>query len=132
MEELEIDLSEIPDLGPILGVLCSVSKGKNILFNAGRLKYKESDRLLAICDELKKMNVDVTIEEDRLLINGSNEIKCLDVIDSHNDHRIFMSLAILGTISKNGVRINDERCINKSYPDFLKDLQSLGVVVEYE
>ena len=132
VKKLDIDLAEIPDLGPILGVLCSVSCEKSRLFNAYRLRYKESDRLTAIYEELSKMNVKAKIVDDSLIIESSNEIKCLEEIDSHNDHRIFMALAVLGTISENGVRINDERCINKSYPDFLKDLQGLGVQVDYE
>ena len=78
------------------------------------------------------MNVKSKVDGDRLLIEKCDDITCLEEIDSHNDHRIFMAFAVLGTISSNGVRINDERCINKSYPNFLKDLQNLGVVVEYE
>lgn len=129
---LNIDLSMIPDLGPILGVLCSRAEGLNKIYNAERLKFKESDRLNAIDTELKKMNVKSKIVADSLLIEKCDDIKCLEVIDSHNDHRIFMAFAILGTISSNGVRINDEKCINKSYPNFLKDLQSVGVIVDYE
>ena len=132
VRNLNIDLSMIPDLGPILGVLCACAEGNNTIYNAERLKFKESDRLSAINSELKKMNVKSKVDGDRLLIEKCDNITCLEEIDSHNDHRIFMALAVLGTISSNGVRINDERCINKSYPNFLKDLQNLGVVVEYE
>lgn len=132
VDNLNIDLSMIPDLGPILGVLCTKAKGKNRIYNAERLKFKESDRLNAINTELKKMNVKCEVMDSTLFIEKCDDIKCLETIDSHNDHRIFMALAVLGTISSNGVRINDEKCINKSYPNFLNDLQNLGVVVEYE
>ncbi len=132
IDNLNIDLGMIPDLGPILGSLCAVASGTNIIYNAGRLKYKESDRLNAINDELLKMNVKSVVNDDKLIIDNCSDIKCLSEIDAHNDHRIFMALAILGTISKNGVKINNEKCINKSYPNFLKDLEGLGVVVDYE
>ncbi len=133
VSNLKIDLSMIPDLGPILGVLCSVSNGENKLYNASRLRYKESDRLAAIYDELSKMNINIKIINDSLIItNSGKDIVCLNEIDSHNDHRIFMASAILGTISKNGVKILNEKCINKSYPNFLRDLESLGVIIEYE
>lgn len=132
VDNLNIDLSMIPDLGPILGVLCSYAKGTNRIYNAERLKFKESDRLNAINSELRKMNINSKVVSDSLIIEKCDDIKCLEEIDSHNDHRIFMALAVLGTISSNGIRINDEKCINKSYPNFLRDLQNLGVVVEYE
>ena len=81
---------------------------------------------------LEKMNIDVRISGDTLLICGSDNVINTKTIDSHNDHRIFMSLAVLGTISENGVRIDDERCINKSYPNFLNDLSNVGIKVDYE
>lgn len=132
VKSLNIDLGMIPDLGPILGVLAACSEGESVIYNCERLRYKESDRLQAICMELTKMNVDVKIIDDKLIIKKCDDIKNLEIIDSHNDHRIFMSLAVLGTISKNGVRINNEKCINKSYPTFLKHLESLGIEVDYE
>lgn len=132
VKALDIDLSDIPDLGPILGVLSACTKGISKIRNCQRLKYKESDRLEAIREELVKMNVDISIEDDMIVINPINEINNSDIINSHNDHRIFMALAVLGTVSKNGVRIDDEKCINKSYPLFLKDLEGLGIKVEYK
>ena len=132
VKSLNIDLGMIPDLGPVLGVLGACSEGESIIYNCGRLKYKESDRLEAIKEELLKMNVDVRVISDKLVIKKCDNVKNIEMIDSHNDHRIFMALAVLGTISSNGVRINDEKCINKSYPTFLKHLEGLGIKVDYE
>lgn len=132
ISKMEIDLSMIPDLGPILAVLCCSNNEYSVIKNCYRLKYKESDRLEAIKEELLKMNIDVKVIDDTLMVKNKGEIYNTEIIDSHNDHRIFMALAILGTISENGVRIDNEGCINKSYPNFLNDLINVGIKVEYE
>ena len=126
----DINLEDIPDLGPILSVLFANALGKSKLYNAKRLRYKESDRILAIETELKKFGVEISSDEDNIYINGGNSFEVSEVIDSHNDHRIFMASSILSTIAKTPVTISNYECINKSYPNFLNDLKSLGIKVE--
>lgn len=132
IKAIDVDLKDIPDLGPILSVLFSRANGKSRLYNAKRLRYKESDRILAIETELKKMGVEISSDENNIYINGVNKLISNDVINSHNDHRIFMAISILATISNAPVAISNYECINKSYPCFLDDLQRLGIKVVIE
>lgn len=126
----DINLKDIPDLGPILSVLFANANGNSKLYNAKRLRYKESDRILATETELNKFGISISSDEDNIYITGKKSFEAKDVIDSHNDHRIFMSAAILSTISQSPVIISNYECINKSYPEFLNDLIKLGIRVE--
>ncbi len=125
-----IDIHDCPDLGPILTVLLSVNKGNSTITNAARLRLKESDRILAMETELKKFGIDISSDENNIYIKGQNEFSTNAELESHNDHRIFMSLAILSTIAKSPVIINGVECINKSYPNFIEDLKKLQIKVE--
>lgn len=125
-----IDLKNCPDLGPALMVLAALSKGTTKIINAGRLRIKESDRIKAMETELRKLNVDISSDYETVTINSSN-IKVLNnEIDGHNDHRIVMAMSILATIADQPLKINGANAINKSYPDFFKDLSNLNVKVE--
>ena len=125
-----LDINDSPDLGPILTVLASVNKGKTIITNAARLRLKESDRILAMETELKKFGIDITSDENNIYITGLDEFDTQYELASHNDHRIFMSLAVLSTIASSPITINGVECINKSYPNFIEDLIKLGIKVE--
>jgi len=125
---VDIDAKDIPDLVPVCAVLACYAKGRSEIYNAKRLRYKESDRLNSICTELKKMGADIVVNEDGLTINGSSTLQGA-TIDPHNDHRIAMSCAVaaLGAVGK--TKIQNVECINKSYPQFFNDLRMLGANV---
>lgn len=128
----QIDLADCPDLGPILMALAPFCEGETHITNIARLRLKESDRVGAMKEELNKFNVIVKEEENDIYISKTN-IKSPSVeINSHNDHRIAMSLSVLTSSLDNGKMIlNNANCINKSYPNFYKDLNSInGMVVE--
>ena len=128
----QIDLSDCPDLGPILMALAPFCEGETHITNIARLRLKESDRVGAMKEELNKFNVIVKEEENDIYISKTN-IKSPSVeINSHNDHRIAMGLSVLISSLDNGKMIlNNANCINKSYPNFYKDLNSInGMVVE--
>lgn len=128
----QIDLSDCPDLGPILMALAPFCEGETHITNIARLRLKESDRVGAMKEELNKFNVIVKEEVNDIYISSTN-IKSPSVeINSHNDHRIAMSLSVLISSLDNGEMIlNNANCINKSYPNFYKDLNSInGMVVE--
>lgn len=114
---VEIDAANIPDLVPILAVAASVATGKTKIFNAGRLRLKESDRIESVCNVLSILGADVTATEDGILICGKKILRGGEV-DSHNDHRIAMSAAIASLISENPIKITNFEAINKSYPTF--------------
>lgn len=122
---IEIDASNCPDLVPVLTVLASLSEGETKIVNAKRLRIKECDRLYAITKELNKLGANIIELEDSLIISGVNELKGGEV-DSHNDHRIVMALAIAATRAKGDVIINNPSAVEKSYPNFFKDYFKLG------
>ena len=122
---LDIDGKDIPDLIPVCTVLACYAKGQSTIFNAKRLKYKESDRLNSISTELKKMGADITVNEDGLTINGGRQLVGA-TINPHNDHRIAMSCAVAALGATGKTKIQNVECINKSYPQFFNDLRAIG------
>lgn len=130
----DIDLSDCPDLGPILIVLAAFSNGITNIYNAGRLRLKESDRINTMKTELEKLGVTITSLNDTIIINGNSVIPLASSKDinlyAHNDHRIAMSLSITGICLNTPIIIDGAECIKKSYPSFYQDLISLGINCE--
>lgn len=120
-----IDVSQCPDLVPILAVLASLSEGKTEIINAERVRIKESDRLKAITTELKKLGADINEVGDGLVINGKGNLQG-GIVDSWNDHRIAMALAIASIRCKDEVIIEGSKAVEKSYPNFWQDFEKLG------
>lgn len=127
----EIDLADCPDLGPILNVLGMYGDGKFRIYNAGRLRYKESDRIAAMEEELLKLGVDIKTTEDEIFISGKKIYDGGIETAGHKDHRIVMSLAVAATIMNKPVIIDGAEAVEKSYPDFFEDIEKIGVKVEY-
>jgi 3-phosphoshikimate 1-carboxyvinyltransferase len=125
---VNIDAKDIPDLVPVCAVLACYAEGSSEIFNATRLRYKESDRLDSISTELQKMGADITVNEDGLTINGGYPLHGTTV-DPHNDHRIAMACAVAALGAKKETKIQNAECINKSYPQFFNDLRVLGANV---
>ena len=122
LRSIEVDMKDMPDMVPTLAVTAAFARGKTVITNVGHLRIKESDRLRAIAEGLEKMNVQVEEKEDRLTIKGGNPRGAM--ITSHNDHRIAMSFAVAGLMAE-GVRIDDEMCVNKSFPEFWETFEQL-------
>lgn len=132
MHNFTFDLADCPDLGPILCTLASFIPGTNRLIHTARLRYKECDRIQAMEDELKKWGVDISSDEDSITIIGKNHYSSDQIvtIDSHNDHRIVMATAVFALCANQPCLITNAQAVNKSYPTFFEDLQSLGVEVK--
>lgn len=125
------DVSDTPDLVPILTVLGCFTDGASRITGAKRLKIKESDRLEAIASALGNIGGKITVRDDSL------EIEPVDgfhggVIDGCNDHRIVMASAIASTMADGEITITGAEAVAKSYPDFWTDFASLGGNVEFE
>lgn len=121
----EIDASEIPDSVPILAVVAAYTKGITRIYNAQRLRIKESDRLYATQKNLSAMGANIAQTDDGLIINGGLPLTGT-VLDSYNDHRIAMAMSIAALGAEGMTTINNAECVNKSYPEFFRDLKSLG------
>lgn len=124
LKGIKIDAKDIPDLVPVLSVLACFADGKTEIFNAGRLKYKESNRLSAICEELSSLGADITSGFDCIKINGKKKLSG-GTVNSHNDHRIVMSCAVASAGCDLPVTINGYEAVKKSYPDFFDDWRKL-------
>lgn len=128
---IDIDVSNTPDLGPILCVLLNSVKGTSRLINAERLRIKECDRITCVKEELNKIGFDINETRDTMIINGTTLVNG-GIIDSHNDHRLVMAFSIAATISNSDIVITNAEAINKSYPKFFEDFEKLGGHNSYE
>ena len=121
-----IDITDCPDLAPILFALAAYLNGATFVGTA-RLKIKESDRAAAMAEELSKLGARVTVDEDRVTVFGGALHAPTEPISSHGDHRIVMAMAVL--LTKFGGRIIGAEAVSKSYPDFFAHLSALGAEV---
>lgn len=120
----ELDLSACPDLGPVLFAAAAKNCG-GVFTGTRRLRIKESDRAAAMAQELSKFGARVQVEENRVLLFPSPLHAPCAELDGHNDHRIVMALSVL--CAAFGGTIRGAEAVNKSYPDFFRALQALGI-----
>ena len=122
-----IDLKDTPDLAPMLFALAASENG-GVFTGTRRLRIKESDRAAVMAEELAKLGVCVTVEENSVSVDPRGFGKPTVTLDGHNDHRIVMSLAVLLTLF--GGVIDGAQAVRKSYPNFFDDLRKLGITVK--
>ena len=124
---LEIgDASEEPDLVPCWALQASLTPGRTLIENAGRLRFKESDRLHSITEVLNRLGADVKELENGLEITGVEKLRGGCEIDPFNDHRIAMMAAVAAQWCTQSVSILNAECVSKSYPNFYDDYERLG------
>ena len=124
LKAFEFDATHSPDLFPPLVALASYCKGNTIIKGVNRLFHKESNRAKTLQAEFGKMNVDVVLDGDTMIIKGGKQLKGAKVT-SHNDHRIAMACAIAALGAKGKTIIHDAEAVKKSYPSFYQDLKML-------
>jgi 3-phosphoshikimate 1-carboxyvinyltransferase len=120
----DIDISDIPDLLPILAVTASFCDGETRFYNGARLRIKESDRLSSVAALLNSLGGDVTELPDGLIVRKAALHG--GIVDGFNDHRIVMSAAIAAAFCEGEVTIKGANAVNKSYPTFFEDYRKLG------
>jgi len=128
LKAVSVNISDCPDLGPAIAVLGCYANGETRITGAGRLRYKESDRLAAMTSELKALGAEIESTEDGLHLIGPSQLHG-GIVDSHGDHRIAMALSIAAMDADEQVVIRNAQCVSKSYPAFFDDIRSLGVEV---
>ncbi len=121
----DIDIAQCPDLFPIAAILACGAKGKSTLYNAKRLKLKESDRINSTLSLITALGGRAEADEDSLTVYGSMRLFGGSV-SSFNDHRIAMAAAVASVICDNPVTVADFQAINKSYPDFAAHFKKSG------
>ena len=123
-KEYEIDLVNTPDLLPALSIAAAFADGKTTFVGAARLRLKESDRLVSVCAMINSLGGKAEDTADGIIIypqplRGGT-------VESFGDHRIVMAATIASTRCESPVIINEARAVDKSYPHFFKDIESLG------
>jgi 3-phosphoshikimate 1-carboxyvinyltransferase len=121
---ISADLSDCPDLFPVVSILCATATGESTLTSLGRLRLKESDRVAAMAEGLTRMGIKVRCDPDSIQITGG--VPKGAEVDSWGDHRIAMSLAVLALAAEGESKINDAGCVSKSYPGYWGDLAAIG------
>ena len=119
---VEIDMNTMPDLVPTLAVIAALAAGQTVIKNIGHLRLKESDRIQALANELGRLKIRVETGKDWLKVQGGGAQG--GEIETYNDHRIAMSFAVAG-LAVPGIKIKEERCVDKSFPEFWETLQKL-------
>lgn len=120
-----IDARNIPDMVPALAVTAAFAKGTTHITGAGRLRFKESDRLQSVAMNLRAMGVQVEELPDGLVIHGTGGVHGAEV-DGCNDHRIVMAFSVAAAYADGESLIHQAESINKTYPAFFEDFCALG------
>ncbi len=110
---------------PIFAVAATQAKGETVVHDAAELRLKESDRITALASELRKMGARIEEYPDGFAVEGPTHLHA-SVVESHNDHRLAMALAVAGLIAEGVTQIQGAECIEESFPGFAQSLIALG------
>lgn len=124
LKGIEIDVSNIPDTVPALAVTAAFAQGKTVIYGGERLRFKESDRIESVVTNLRKLGVEVEEKPDGMVIVGGNVTG--GTLKGYNDHRIVMAFSVAGAYADGETTIDEWESINKTYPNFFEDYNSLG------
>lgn len=127
LKAFSFDATHAPDLFPPLATLASYCEGVTTIKGVSRLKHKESNRGETIRQEFGKLGIKIDLDEDNMKITGG--IPSGGKVESHEDHRIAMAMAVTALKASGRVYIKDSQSVGKSYPAFFDDLRSLGAIV---
>lgn len=128
-EQPVLDIAECPDLGPILMGMAAAGNGARFTGTA-RLRIKESDRGAVMAEELSKFGIRVDVKDNEIEVHKGIVRKPIEVLSSHNDHRIAMTMATLCTIT--GGTIDGAESVKKSFPNYYDVIERLGIQVTRE
>ena len=128
LKAFHFDATDCPDLFPPLVALASCCHGSSFIKGVSRLAHKESNRALSLQEEFAKMGVDILVNGDTMGIKGAHALNAA-AVHSHYDHRIAMATAVAALRANGPVMIEKADAINKSYPEFFRDLEKLGASI---
>jgi 3-phosphoshikimate 1-carboxyvinyltransferase len=131
LKAFHFDATDCPDLFPPIVALAAYCEGITVIEGVQRLAHKESDRGITLQQEFAKMGIEITLDEDRMLVKGTGKLNPATV-HSHHDHRIAMACAVAALRAEAEVVIEEAEAINKSYPDFYHHLQQLGASIKMQ
>lgn len=129
LKGIKVNMQDMPDAVQTLAVLAASINGTTTITGISHLRYKESNRIEDTAKELRKAGTNVKTGEDWMVIKGGKIQSA--TLDSHNDHRMVMSLSLL-SLHCPEIKINNYLAINKSFPSYFDKLQELGFMINYE
>ncbi len=129
LKAFHFNATDCPDLFPPLVALASYCQGTTTIAGVSRLAHKESNRALTLQEEFAKLEVEVILQGDVMLVKGGGKLNG-GKVHSRHDHRIAMACAVAGLKTNGEVVIEEAEAINKSYPDFYEHLKKLGTRIE--
>ena len=126
IKAVNVDIENFPDQAQTLAVLAAFVKGKTTLKGIQSLRVKETERVIAIQNELSKMEVKTSVRNNSLIIFGGDPKPAR--IDTYGDHRMAMAFAVAGT-KLEGIKINNPLVVTKTFPNFWEELEKIGVKI---
>ena len=126
---VEVSVADTPDLLPTISVLGAVADGDTRIVDCEHVRYKETDRVAAMAEELTAMGASVTEAQDVLTIHGDDTDLSGAVVDGRADHRIVMSLAVAGLVADGETTVTGGEHVDVSFPDFFDVIESIGASV---
>ncbi|WP_227354094.1 3-phosphoshikimate 1-carboxyvinyltransferase [Haladaptatus salinisoli] len=127
---VEVDVGDTPDLLPTVAALGAAADGETRIVNCEHVRYKETDRVAVMADELSNLGAEVEEEEDALTVRGGESNLRGTVVGGHGDHRIVMALAVAGLAADGTTTITGAEHVDVSFPDFFEVLYDLGAEVQ--
>jgi 3-phosphoshikimate 1-carboxyvinyltransferase len=124
------NLSDCPDLLPVVAVLGLRCEGGVEVRGVAHARYKETDRLSALAEELSKLGASVSLYDDGLRVEGGELKGC--TLDPRGDHRLFMAFCLAGLVAQGGCEVLGAESAYVSYPTFIEDMRRLGASLEVE
>lgn len=126
LKATRIDAKDVPDLVPVLAVVACFSKGDTVIYNAERLRLKESDRINSVVNMINNIGGQAVATDDGMIITGKSVVFG-GTVDSFNDHRIVMAATVASALCSGNIIIKDAQAVSKSYPDFFEQIKKLGI-----
>ncbi|MFC6725258.1 3-phosphoshikimate 1-carboxyvinyltransferase, partial [Halobium palmae] len=127
---VEVDVGDTPDLLPTIAALGAVADGETRIVNCEHVRYKETDRVSAMAEELTKLGAAVEEERDVLTVRGGESDLVGAEVDGRADHRIVMSLAVAALVADGETRVLGAEHVDVSFPDFFETFAGIGADIE--
>ncbi|WP_134671905.1 3-phosphoshikimate 1-carboxyvinyltransferase [Halorussus marinus] len=129
---IEVDVGDTPDLLPTVATLGAVADGETRLVNCEHVRYKETDRVSAMAEELSTLGVETEETAETLTIRGGDSELTGGAVDGRGDHRIVMALSVAALAASGPTTVSDAQHVDVSFPEFFDVLYDLGATLDRE
>lgn len=128
---IEVDMNDLPDQVPTMAVAACFAEGETTIKNALTARWKECDRIAAVCGELKKMGAKITEKEDGMVIHQDGSWRLQGAgIDGYYDHRMVMAFSVAGLGAQGETKISDAQMVEKSFGSYIGEMREAGADFE--